>query len=96
MFKWGAIGMSIFLGVQMIGILGAIKKINVAAEIISEASKAVAAMSTLMVFPIFPVAMISGIFLWFIFIGKLLIFCLFDFCVFVCLFVGDDCTDLYT
>jgi len=73
MFKWAAIGMTILLVIQFMGIIAAIKKINVAAEIISEASKAVAAMRSLMAFPIFPVVLISGIFLWFIYICKLLL-----------------------
>merc|ERR1712166_1583871 len=69
MFKWAAIGMTIFMAVQFVGILSAIKKINVAAEIIAEASKAVSAMVSLMVFPLFPVVLISGIFLWFIYVS---------------------------
>lgn len=69
MFKWAAIGMTILLVIQFMGIIAAIKKINVAAEIISEASKAVAAMRSLMAFPMFPVVLISGIFLWFIYIS---------------------------
>lgn len=69
MFKWAAIGMTIFMAVQFVGILSAIKKINVAAEIIAEASKAVSAMVSLMFFPLFPVVMISGIFLWFIYVS---------------------------
>ena len=70
MFKWAAIGMSILLVVQFMGVIAAIKKINVAAEIISEASKAVAAMKGLMLFPVFPVIIISGIFMWFIYVGR--------------------------
>merc|ERR1712166_1614657 len=62
-------GMTILLVVQCMGIIAAIKKINVAAEIISEASKAVAAMRTLMVFPIFPVILICGVFMWFVYIA---------------------------
>jgi len=69
MFKWAAIGMSILLVVQFMGVIAAIKKINVAAEIISEASKAVAAMKGLMLFPVFPVIIISGIFMWFIYVA---------------------------
>lgn len=69
MFKWAAIGMTILLVVQLMGIIAAIKKINVAAEIISEASKAVASMKSLMIFPIVPVFMITGIFLWFVYIA---------------------------
>lgn len=68
-WKWAAIGMTILLVVQCIGIIAAIKKINVAAEIISEASKAVAAMRTLMAFPIFPVILICGVFMWFVYIA---------------------------
>jgi len=69
MFKWAAIGMTILLVIQFMGVIAAIKKINVAAEIISEASKAVAAMKGLMLLPVFPVIIISGIFMWFIYVA---------------------------
>ena len=68
-WKWVAIVMTVVLVIQCLGIIAAIKKINIATKIISEASKAVAAMPTLLVFPIFPVILIAGIFTWFVYIA---------------------------
>ncbi len=70
LFRWGGIGMTILLVVQFVTLVAAIKKINVAAQIISEASKAVGAMFSMVAYPLFPVAIICGIFVWFIFTGK--------------------------
>ena len=71
------------------------KKINVASQIIAEASSAVGQMKAMMLYPMLPVLLISIVFVWFLYVGKFrqlfsplvaMIFARVLF-VFVCLFV---------
>ena len=69
-FRWCGIGMTAVLIVQLVTIASAVKKINVATQIIAEASAAVSQMKSMMFYPVFPVILISIIFVWFLYVGE--------------------------
>jgi choline transporter-like protein 2/4/5 len=94
-FRWCGIGMTALLIVSLVTIATAVKKINVASQIIAEASSAVGQMKAMMLYPMLPVLLISIVFVWFLYVGKFrqlfsplvaMIFARVLF-VFVCLFV---------
>merc|ERR550514_1613956 len=71
-WKWVAAFMTVLSVVTLVVMTAMCRKINIAAQIISEASKAIQKMMCLMAFPIWPVIAITGIFVWFIFVSACL------------------------
>ena len=62
--------MTALLIVSLVTIATAVKKINVASQIIAEASSAVGQMKAMMLYPMLPVTLISIVFVWFLYVGK--------------------------
>merc|ERR1712072_545567 len=71
-FRWCGIGMTALLIVSLVTIATAVKKINVASQIIAEASSAVGQMKAMMLYPMLPVTLISIVFVWFLYVAACL------------------------
>eukprot|EP00946_MAST-07B_sp_MAST-7B-sp1_P001489 g1489.t1 len=67
-FRWCGIGMTALLIISLVTLATAVKKINVASQIISEASSAVGQMKAMMLYPMLPVLLISIVFVWFLYV----------------------------